>query len=120
MKTINLTLTGLTISEVLKTLHDNELTPTYMGIDQNFNLLYKVSYATEKDDIIKKALKYIDDYEKMGQDFELAIDTSFSKAIEALPVEAKTFIKKPLKYMAIKSIEKSLNKMEHERAENKH
>jgi hypothetical protein len=120
MKTINLTLTGLTISEVLKTLHDNELTPTYLGIDQKFNLLYKVSYTAEKEDVIKKVLKYIDDFEKMGQEFELAVDTKFSQLTEILPPEAKTFFKKPFKHMVIKSIEKSLNKMEHERAENKH
>ena len=120
MKTINLTLSGLTISEVLKTLYDNELTPTYLGIDQNFNLLYKVSYTAEKEDIIKKVLKYIDDFEKMGQEFELAIDTIFAQVTLALPIEAKTFLKKPLKHMTLKSIEKSLNKMEHARAENKH
>lgn len=116
MKTINLTLTGLTISEVLKSLHENVLTPTYLGIDQNFNLLYKVSYNSEKEDIIKSTLKYIDDYEKMGQEFELAIDKTLSQLI--IPIEITTFLKKPFKHMAIKSIDKSLKKIENERAEN--
>ncbi len=116
MKTINLTLTGLTISEVLKLLHENLLTPTYLGIDQNFNLLYKVSYNSEKEDIIKSTLKYIDDFEKLGREFELAIDTKFAQIV--LPPEATTFLKKPLKHIVLKSIDKSLKKIENERGEN--
>lgn len=116
MKTINLTLTGLTISEVLKSLHENELTPTYLGIDQNFNLLYKVSYANEKEEVIKNTLKYMDDYERMSYEIDIAIDKAFSQLV--IPPEANTFLKKPLKHMAIKSINKSLKKIENERAEN--
>ena len=118
MKTINLTLTGLTISEVLKSLHENSLTPTYLGIDQNFNLLYKVSYNTEKEDIIKSALKYIDDFEKLGREFELAVDAKFSQLSIPLTPEVKTFFKKPFKHMVLTSINKSFKKMENERAEN--
>lgn len=116
MKTINLTLTGLTISEVLKSLHENELTPTYLGIDQNFNLLYKVLYSNEKEDIIKNTLKYIGDYERMSYEIDRAIDKAFSQLI--IPPEENTFLKKTLKHMAIKSINKSLKKMDNERAEN--
>ena len=118
MKTINLTLTGLTISEVLKSLYENLLTPTYLGIDQNFNLLYKVSYNSEKEDIIKNTLKYIDDYEKIGHEFELAVDAKFAQLAISCPPEVKTFFKKPFKHMVLKSFDKSLKKIENERAEN--
>jgi hypothetical protein len=118
MKTINLTLSGLTISDVLKSLHENALTPTYLGVDQNFNLLYKVSYNPEKEDIIKTTLKYIDDYDKMGREFEKAIDIKFAEVV--LPIEEITFMKKPFKHMALKSFEKSFKKIENERAENQH
>ena len=117
MKTINLTLTGFTILEVLKMLHDNELIPTYLGTDQNFNLLYKVSYAIEKEDIIKSMLKHMSDYAKMEQDFDFKVEEMLSKSKQTTDLE--TFIKKPFKNIAFNCLNKIIKKAEHERAEHK-
>lgn len=110
MKTINLTLTGFTISEVLKTLHDNELTPTYLGTDQNFNLLFKVSYYKDKEEVIKNTLKYMGDYAQLEQEFDLIIEKAFSQVKQTSELEA--FVKRPFKNMAFSCLNKIVKKTE--------
>jgi hypothetical protein len=113
MKTINLTLTGITISEVLKSLNKNELTPIYLGTDQNYNLLFRVSYDNEKEEIIKKTLKYINDFQQMEEEFIIAVDKALSPLYE-IP-KAENFIKKPVKHLVINSFYKNLINKDDER-----
>ena len=105
MKTIHLTLTGITVSEVLKTLHENELTPTYIGTDQKYNLLFTVSYANDKEGIIQNMLTYINDFQQMEAELLIRLDEKWTE-LSHNP-ELGNFVKKPFTHMVLKSMYKN-------------
>ena len=104
MKTIHLTLTGITVSEVLKTLYENELTPTYIGTDQKYNLLFTVSYANDKEGIIQNMLTYINDFQQMEVELWMKLDEKWEELCHN--PELGHFIKKPFTHLALKSMYK--------------
>ena len=106
MTTINLTLTGLTVSQVLKTLDKHVIIPTYLGTDQNFNLLFKITFNEEQEKIVKKMVKYIHEFQQMEEDFNKIADKSFAEL--TLHKAGEEFIRKPFKHLVIKSVHKNL------------
>lgn len=112
MKTIHLTLTGLTISEVLKQLQENDLAPGYLGTDQDFNLLFLVSYAEEKEAVIQNILNHINSYKKLDYDIDVALDLLFSEL--AIAAKTQATLKKPIKKALSRGAERFIKKLEHE------
>jgi hypothetical protein len=108
MKSIHLTLTGLTIAEVLKALHEQAIPVTYIGTDQNFNILYQVTYSDEKEDIIGNILKYINDYEKAEQEFDLIIENALVQYFSQW-TESES-IKKIIRHFSFRGIKKILKR----------
>lgn len=105
MKTINLTLTGLTVSEVLMALQVNKLSPLYLGTDQNCNLLYSVKYGQEKESIIETILKFINEVDEMENGFNSTIEEIMIKANLEISKDEKIRLK-PFKISLLKNIYK--------------
>lgn len=111
MKKIHLTLTGLTLSGVLKTLLENNLGITYIGTDQNFNVIYEISYGDEKEEIISGILKRIGDFEDFENEFGQAIEQVFVQY--ALSVRQKSEIKKAIGFSFLNSLKQFGKKYNH-------
>lgn len=105
MKTINLTLTGLTVSEVLMAMQVNKLSPLYLGTDQNCNLLYSVKYSQEKESIIETILKFISEVDEMEKGFNSTIEELMIKANLKISHDERVQLK-PFKITVLKNIYK--------------
>lgn len=108
MKSIHLTLTGLYLSEILKVLHDNTIAANYVGTDQNFNVIYEISYSDEKEEIVTGIFKCISAFENFDNIIGLVVEHAFTQY--HLSVQQKSEIKKPLGYSLLAGTRKALKK----------
>lgn len=113
MKNINLTLTGLTVSEVLMALKVNKLQPHYLGTDQNCNLLYSVKYSQEKEVAVETILKFINEVDEMEKGFNATIEELMIQANLEISQNEKTKLK-PFKISVLKNIYKIFKSMSDE------
>ena len=80
MKTINIRISNSCMSHTLKIIHQNELSHTYLGADQNFNMLMQIKYETKQEEIIIELLATIEDTEDFVSHIANAFNTEFEKS----------------------------------------
>ncbi len=82
MKTINISIIGSAQTEVLKALHQRAMTHSYLGADQNYNLLLKITYDETQEAFIKEILKYLNAMEELQKLFDLVLENEFEKRMQ--------------------------------------